>query len=166
MLNNIVGIILFCALFSAAWTWALVWIIERKENGYAQGALSFSDAFLVGAFALIFIYLTNFICLFAWPDRVVYYDLALATALAGFGLYRETLYKARASAGSRKLKAEARRLEAQIKKEPLNAAYFERLSEVLEKLGKKRKAAEAARHAAELDPTVRNSLRVKHLGGK
>lgn len=163
MLNGILGIILFSALFSAAWVWALVWVLERGDKRYRQNTLSFSDTFLAGAFAAIFIYLFNFIALVMRPDRVVYCDILLSTGLAGFALYRETVYKARAAAGLRRLRAEARLIEIHIKKDARNAAWFERLSEVREKLGENGKALEAARRAAELEPTQNNRGRLKRL---
>jgi hypothetical protein len=160
---GIFGIVTFCALFSAAWVWALVWILERGDKKYRQNTVSFADTFLVGALAAIFIYLINFTLLLAMPDRVFHYDILLATGLAGFGLYRETVYKARAAGRLRRLRAEARLLETHIKRDPGNAAYFERLSEVMEKLGEKEKAAEAAVMAARLAPTVKNLQRAKNL---
>jgi cytochrome c-type biogenesis protein CcmH/NrfG len=164
MLHSIFGIVVFSVLFSAAWVWALVWILERGDRTYRQNTVSFADTFLAGAIAAIFVYLLNFFALVLRPDRVVYYDILLSTALTGFGLYRETVYKARAAARGRRLRAEARLIENHLRKDPANAAWFERLSEVREKLGERERALWAARKAAELAPTVRNAGRVKHLG--
>jgi len=156
-------IIVYCTVFALAWTWALVWIIERKETRYTEGGVSFTDAFLIGAFLLIFVYISNIVVLIRWPRSAVVYDLLLVTGLAGFGLYKETLYKARAAFRWKRLRDEALALEWNITKDPANGAYYERLSEVYEKMGRKRRAIEAARAGAKLDPSIKNALRLKHL---
>ncbi len=159
-------IIIYCTVFTLVYTWALVWILERKEKEYGQGSISFTDAFMIGAFVVIFVYFSNIVVVMRWTRSAFIYDLALVTGLAAFGVYRETSYKARAGRGSRRLRAEARLMEGYIAKDPVNAAYFERLSEVREKLGEKDKALAAARRAAELDPIVKNTWRVKQLEEK
>lgn len=160
------GIIIYCTVFALAYTWALVWILERKEKRYGQGSISFTDAFSVGAFTVIFVYFSNIMVLIRWPRSAYLYDLALITALAGFGVYKETLYKARAAKVRHRQRAEVRLLEGHIAKDPANAAYFERLSEVYEKLGEQEDALTAAKMAVKLDPAVRNTWRVKQLEEK
>lgn len=160
----LVWIIIYSTLFALATTWALVSIIERKETAYMQGGVSFTDAFLIGAFFLLFIYISNMIILIRWPRSAILYDLAVVTGLAGFGLYRETRYKLRGVFRRRSLREEALNLEWNIAKDPANAAYYERLSEVYEELGNKARALEAARAAEKIDPErMRNSWRIKHL---
>ena len=162
----VLGIIVYCTLFTLAFAWALVWVLERKEKKYGQGSISFTDAFSVGSVVIIFVYFSNIVVFMRWPRSALAYDVALITALAAFGVYRETSYKARARKGNRRLRAEARLLEWHLSKDPANAAWFERLSEVYEKLWEKAKALAAARMAAKLDPAVRNAWRVKTLEGK
>ena len=162
----ILGIIIYCTVFTLVYAWALVWILERKEKKYRQGSISFTDAFMVGAFVLIFVYFSNIVVLMRWTRSAFIYDIALITGLAAFGVIRETSYKARAGKVNRRLRAEARLMEGYLAKDPVNAAYFERLSEVREKLGEKEKALAAARRAAELDPIVKNTWRVKQLEEK
>lgn len=156
-------IIIYCTVFALAWAWALVWILERKDRIHLAGSASFTDAFLLGAFFLIFIYISNMVVLVRWPRSAFFYDLALVTGLAGFGLYKETTYKVLAAFRWKRLRDEALALEWNIAKDPSNGAYYERLSEVYEKMGKKDRALEAAKAAAKLDPAVSNALRVKHL---
>jgi cytochrome c-type biogenesis protein CcmH/NrfG len=60
-------------------------------------------------------------------------------------------------------RAEIRLLETHISKDPSNAAYFGRVSELYEVLGKKEQALEAARMAEKLEPTARNRYRVEAL---
>jgi len=100
-----------------------------------------------------------------WTSAVFTYDLVLLAGLGAFAVYKEALYRTRDRAVSRHLRAEARLLERYMRKDPGNAAYFERASEIYEKLGDREKAVEAARMAAQLDPTVRNSWRFKDLLG-
>jgi tetratricopeptide (TPR) repeat protein len=128
-----------------------------------ESDISFSDAFLAGAFALIFVYLSNIIVILRWPRSAFFYDLILVTGLAGFGLYRETLHKTLAALRWKRLRDEALALELNITRDPENGAYYERLSEVYEKLKRPDKAIEAARLGLKLEPSVRNTLRVKHL---
>jgi len=160
------GIIIYCTVFTLAYAWALVWILERKEEKYRQGSISFTDVFIVVAFVVIFVYLSNIVVLIRWTRSAYLYDLFLITGLAGFGVYRETMYKARAAKVRHRQRAEVRLLESHIAKDPSNAAYFERLSEVYEKLGEKESALAAAKMAAKLDPAVRNDWRVKQLEEK
>ncbi len=156
----------YCIFFALAYAWALVWILERKEKKYGQGSFSFTDAFLVASLLGMMVYFTNTIVIMAWPGSALFYNLALLAGLGAFGIYRETAYKARAAKAARRQRAEARLLERHVKNDPANAAYFERLSEVYEKLGEKEKALEAARMAARLDPAVRNAWRVRMLEEK
>jgi hypothetical protein len=159
----LLGLVIYCTGFALIWTWTLVWILERKDKTFRQGTASFTDAFLSGAFSLVFVFISNIVILLRWPRSALLYDLLLVTGLAGFGLYRETLYKARAGFRRRTLRGEARALELNIVKDPSNGAYYERLSEVYEQLGEKGNAIETAKLAAKLDPSIRNGLRVKHL---
>jgi len=163
---GLLAILAYCTVFSLAYAWALVWILERKEKKYRQGTVSFTDAFIVGALVIMLVYISNIVVLIRWGSSALVYDLALIAALAGFGTYKETRYKFRAAKTAHRQRAEIRLLEHHIKQDPANAAYFERLSEVYEKLGENRKALEAARMALELHPDVRNSWRVKQLEGK
>ena len=160
------GILIYCTVFALAYTWALVWILERKEKKYAQGHISFTDAFSLGSFVIIFVYFSNIVVLIRWTRSAYIYDLALITALAGFGVYKETVYKARAAKANHRQRAEVRLLEHHIAKDPANAAFYERLSEVCEKLGENEKALATAKMAAKLDPAVRNTWRVKQLEEK
>lgn len=162
----VLEIVIYCALFTLSFAWALVWILERKEKRYGQGSISFTDAFSVGAVVTIFVYFSNIVVFMRWPRSALFYDIALITGLAAFGVYRETAYRARALKGRRRLRAEVRLLERYVVNDPANAAYFERLSEVYEKLGEKEKALAAARMAARLDPAVSNAWRVKQLEEK
>ncbi len=160
------GIIVYCTVFALAYAWAAVWMLERKEKKYRQGSSSFTDAFLVGAFILVFVYFSNMVVMMRWTDAAFTYDLALLAGLAAFAIYKEVLYRARDNYASRRMRAEARLLERYMLKDPGNAAYFERASELYEKLGDREKAIEAARMAAKLDPTVRNTWRFKELMGE
>ncbi|MCM2267325.1 MAG: hypothetical protein NDI60_06045 [Elusimicrobiales bacterium] len=161
----LLGIILYCTVFALAWAWGLVWILERREKKYLQGSLSFTDAFLAGSFFLVFVYISNIVVLVRWPRYAFVYDILLTTALAGFMLYKESRYRALAALRTRRQHAEVRLLELHLKKDPGNASYYERLSEVHEKLGNREQALETARMAAKLEPTVRNTWRLKNLEG-
>lgn len=162
----VLGIVIYCTLFTLAFAWGLVWVLERKDKKYRQGLISFTDAFSVGSVTIIFVYFSNIVVFMRWPRSALAYDVALVTGLAAFGIYRETSYRARARKGNRRLRAEARLLEWHLSKDPANAGWFERLSEIYEKLGEKEKALTAAKMAAKLDPTVRNDWRVKMLEEK
>jgi len=162
----VLGIIVYCTLFTLAFAWALVWVLERKDKKYRQGSISFTDAFSVGSVVIVFVYFSNIVVFMRWPRSALVYDILLVTCLAAFGIYRETSYKVRARKADRRLRAEARLLEWHLSKDPANAAWLERLSEVYEKLGEKEKALAAARLAAKLDPAVRNAWRVKTLEEK
>lgn len=161
----LLAVLIYGLLFSLLYAWAVVWLLERRDRRYRQGAGSFTDAFLPGSFVLIFVYISNIVVLVRWPSSAVMFDLALLGGLAAFAAYREILYKTRAGSASRKLRAEARLLERYMKKDPGNAALYERASEIYEELGERGLAVEAARVAAELDPTVRNSWRFRELLG-
>lgn len=156
-------ILLYCTVFSLAYSWVLVWILERREKKYGQGALSFTDAFASGAVTLVLVYASSLTLMTRSYRTGVTYDILLLTLLAGFCLYRESLYRVRAKKIRHRHLAEIRLLNAHIAKDPSNAVYYERLSEVFEKLEKKEEALEAARMAAKLDPAVRNQWRVRQL---
>lgn len=155
----------YCTVFALLWAWGLVWILERKEKKYREGRVNFTDAFLAGSFCLVFVYISNIVVLVRWPRAGILYEAALVTALAGFMFYRESGYKARAALRLHRLRAEVRLLETHLAKDPANASYHERLSELHETLGDKARALENARLAAKLEPTVRNAWRVKNLEG-
>lgn len=163
---GLLGIVIYCTLFSLAYAWTLVWILERKDKKYRQGTVSFTDALLPASLVIILVYVSNIVVLVRWGGSAALYDIALIAALAGFCVYKETRYKFRAAKVNHRQRAEVRLLEYHITKDPSNAAYFERLSEVYEKLGDKEKAMAAARRATEIAPDVRNTWRVKQLEGK
>lgn len=163
---GMLGIVVYCTLFSLAYAWALVWILERKEKKYGQGTVQFSDAFIFGSILIVFVYISNIVVLVRWGNSAALYDAALIAAMAGFGLYKESRYKLRAAKVAHRRRAEVRLLLYNITKDPANAAYFERLSEVYEKQGEKQKALAAARRAAAIAPDVRNTWRLKQLEGK
>ncbi|MHB0995909.1 MAG: hypothetical protein ACYC2I_06020 [Elusimicrobiales bacterium] len=159
----LLAVLVYGLLFALVYAWAVVWLLERRDRRFRQGAASFTDAFLPGAFVLIFVYIANIVVLVHWPSSAVMFDLTLLGGLAAFAAYRELLYRTHHRAGNKKLRAEARLLERHMKRDPGNAALFERASEVYEELGERALAVEAARIAAELDPTVRNSWRFREL---
>ena len=159
------GVIIYGTLFAVGYAWAVAWILERKDRKYRQGATSFTDAFIVGTFVLLFVYITNIIVLVRWPSSAINYDLVLLAALAAFSAYKELLYRGGDNSLRKRLRAEARLLERYMKNDPGNAALFERASEIYEELGEREKAIESARAAATLDPTVRNSWRFRELLG-
>ena len=157
------AVILYCTLFAVGYAWAVAWIMERRDKKYRQGNTSFTDAFMIGAIVLLVVYISNIIVLLRWPSSALMYDLVLLAGLGAFSGFRELLYRGRDTQSRRKLKAEARLLERYLKKDPGNAALFERASVIYEELGERELAIEAARAAAELDPTVRNSWRFREL---
>lgn len=163
---GLLAIIIYCTVFCLAYAWTLVWILERKEKKYGQGAVSFTDGFVIGSFVVIFVYLSNIVVLIRWGGSAFLYDVALVAALAGFGVYKESRYKLRAAKVAHRRRAEARLLEHHLKKDPANAACYERLSEVYEKLGENGRAAAAARRAVEIAPDTRNAWRLKQLERK
>lgn len=163
---GLLGIVVYCSLFALAYAWTLVWILERKEKKYRQGITSFTDALLPGSLVIVFVYISNIVALMRWGSSAALYDMALIAAMAGFCVYKETRYKLRAAKVDHRRRAEVRLLEYHITKDPANAAYFERLSEVYEKLGEREKALAAARHATKIAPDVRNTWRIKQLEGK
>jgi tetratricopeptide (TPR) repeat protein len=157
------AILIYGVLFAGLYAWGVVWILERRDRKYRQGTTVFTDAFLTGSWVLLSVYISNIIVMLRWPSSAVTYDLVLLAGLAAFAGYRELLYRGLHSEVRRKLRAEARLLEQYMKKDPGNAALWERASEIYEELGEHGKAVEAARAAAELDPTVRNSWRFRTL---
>ncbi len=162
----ILKVLLFCTVFAIAYSWVLVWILERKEKKYGQAMLSFTDAFLTGALVLVIVYVSNILVFIARPGAALTYNITLVTLLAAFCLYKETAYKVLDGRLRQRRLAEVRRLETHIAKDPANAACFERLSEVYEMLGEKGQALDTARMAARLEPTARNRWRIKFLEGK
>lgn len=160
---QVIKILAFCTAFALAYSWVLVWILERREKKYGQSMLSFTDAFLAGAVTLLFVFLSTILVFFRWHRYAATYVAALITVLAAFCLYKETVYKLLEEKVRRRRRAEIRLLELHIKKDPSNAALFGRVSELYEKLGKKPQALEAARMAEKLEPTESNRCRLKHL---
>lgn len=153
----------YCAVFAAAYAWVLVWILERREKKYGQGETAFSDAFLAGALALISVYLSNLAVLLLWPRSAAAFNVLLVTLLAGFCLYRESVYKLERKRAERRRRAEIRLLNVHIAHDPANAAWFGRLAELYDRLGEKKRALEAAAMAEKLEPTERNRWRLKRL---
>lgn len=153
----------YSAIFAVVYSWLVVWIIERREKKYGQGTLMFSDAFLAGSLTLFSVFISNMLVFVTWPRSAASFNVFLVTALAGFCLYRESVYKLDAKRIERRLRAEVRLLNIYISKDPSNTAYYGRLCDVYAKLGDKRSALEAARMAFKLEPTVRNRLRVEQL---
>lgn len=159
----LIGAILYAGAFAAAYAWALTWILERRESKYGQGTLHSADALGAGLYVFAFVFFSNLLIVATKPAYAGLYAGALITALAGFCLYKESVYKMRARRVKRRRRAEVRLLEKYISRDPGNASYYERLSEVHENLGDKKEALKAARMAAELEPTVGNHWRVKEL---
>jgi cytochrome c-type biogenesis protein CcmH/NrfG len=161
----LIGTIFYAGAFAAAYAWALAWILERRDRKYGQGAVHSADALGAGLYVFAFVFFSNLLIVSTKPAYAALYAGALITALAGFCLYRESVYKMRARRVDHRRRAEVRLLEHHIAKDPGNASYYERLSEVYENLGDKKKALETARMAAKMDPTVRNHWRLKSLEG-
>lgn len=155
----------YSTLFALAYSWVLVWILERREKKYGQGALSFSDAFLTGSVSLFLVYISNFTVLMMRPSSAGSFNVLLVTALAGFCFYKESTYKLQQKRIAHRWRAEVRLLNIYISKDPANAAYFGRLSDLYARLGEKDRALEAARMAEKLEPTERNRWRLKQLNG-
>lgn len=155
----------YSTLFALAYSWVLVWILERREKKYGQGALSFSDAFLTGSVSLFLVYISNFTVLMMRPSSAGSFNVLLVTALAGFCFYKESTYKLQQKRIAHRWRAEVRLLNIYISKDPANAAYFGRLSDLHARLGEKDRALEAARMAEKLEPTERNRWRIKQLNG-
>ena len=91
-------LILYCAFFALACAGAVVWILERRDKKYGQGAASFTDAFPAGAAVLVFVFLSDLFLLLKSARMAAFYDLLLAAGLLIFILRREAGYKARAKA--------------------------------------------------------------------
>ncbi|MDA8132259.1 MAG: hypothetical protein M0011_12210 [Elusimicrobia bacterium] len=149
--------------FALVYSWVVVWILERREKKYGQGETAFSDTFLSGSVTLIFVYLANITVFAMRPDSALSFNILLVTGLAGFCLYRESLYKLDARKIKHRLLAEVRLVNIYISKDPSNAAYYGRLCDIYIKLGERREALEAARMAARLEPTERNRWKIKQL---
>lgn len=160
------GILAFNGLFAVAFSWALVWAIERREKKYGLAGPSLSDAFLAGALSLFFSFLGGVSVMFLWPRLYSTFVVGACTALAGYCLYRESLYKLERRRIDHRLRAEVRLINIHISKDPSNAAYYHRLTDLYEKLGDARQALQAAEMALKLEPTVRNHLRADHLRRK
>ncbi|MEW5907128.1 MAG: hypothetical protein AB1734_10180 [Elusimicrobiota bacterium] len=159
----LIGTIFYAGAFAAAYAWALTWILERRDRKYGQGAVSSADSLAAGLYVFAFVFFSNLLIVSTKPAHAGLYAGALITALAGFCLYRESVYKLRAKRVNHRRLAEVRLLRIHIARDPGNASYYERLSEVYENLGDKKEALETARMAAKLEPTVRNHWRLKHL---
>ncbi len=163
---RLIQILVYATVFALLYSWVLVWILERREKVYGQGALSFSDAFLAGSVTLILVYLANIMVLAMWPRSALSFNVGLVTALAGFCLYKESTYKLEARRIERRRRAEVRLLNIYIAKDPSNAAYYTTLSRLYERLGEKEQALEAAKMALKLEPTARNRCRIEELEGR
>ena len=153
----------YSTVFALVYSWVVVWIIERREKKYGQGTIMFSDAFLTGSVTLIFVYLSNILVFVMWPGSAATFNVFLVTALAGFCLYRESVYQFNAKKIQPRLRAEVRLVNIYISKDPANAAYYGRLCDIHAKLGEKALALEAARMANKLEPTARNRVRIEQL---
>jgi len=153
----------YSTVFALVYSWVVVWIIERREKKYGQGTILFSDAFLAGSVTLVFVYLANILVFVMWPRSAATFNVFLVTALAGFCLYRESVYQLDAKKIRHRLLAEVRLVNIYICKDPANAAYYGRLCDIYAKLGEKGPALEAARMANKLEPTTRNRLRIQQL---
>lgn len=160
---RILQALVYSTVFALAYSWVLVWILERREKKYGQGALSFSDAFLAGSVTLVLVYLSNLFVFIIWPRSAASFNVLLITALAGFCFYKESSYKLQQKRIAHRWRAEVRLLNIYISKDPANAAYFGRLSDLHCKLGEKERALEAARMAEKLEPSERNRWRIKQL---
>lgn len=156
-------ILSYALIFSVACSGTVVWILERREKKYGLGGISMSDAFLAAAAFLIFVYLSTLVVLLRWPGYGGTFSVLVITALAGFCLYRESIYKLQQRKLDHRDQAEVRLMLTHIAKDPGNSAYFMRLSELYEKLGNKKQAIEAAEMVFKLEPTERNRFRLKHL---
>ncbi len=159
----VLGIIVFCTVFSLGYTAALAWVLERKESRYGQGSYSFTDVFLPASLTLIVVYFLNIVLLIRYARLTLPVDGALCAALALFWFWRERKFKASASRAIERLRAEMSLLADQVQADPSNPVWFERISELYEKLGDTERALEAARRAAALDPAVARTWRVKKL---
>jgi len=160
---NPIFIIGYCTLFALTYAWALVSIIERGEKKYRQSPVSFNDSLLAGSFILLAVFISNIAIMIKAPRNALFYNLALLTGLLGYMIYREAGYRRLESGRDRNLRTEMRVIDHHSANDPSNAVFFERASEIFEKLGELDNALEAARRAAKLGPTVHNLWRLKHL---
>lgn len=171
-------------LLAAAFLWAL------GRIGASRGkTINLPAGFAAGAAIFTLIYAFNRMGLAHWPKTVAAADLLLlAVALAmpalrqgrrflrlreakarrdghepaGSGLFSKVM-KRPLSPGELRLKIEVANLENMLKIDPGSTCCLEKLSELYEKLGKRKMALDAARAAARQDPTVRNKWRVAEL---
>ena len=93
----VLGIIVFCTVFSLGYTAALAWVLERKESRYGQGSYSFTDVFLPASLTLIVVYFLNIVLLIRYARLTLPVDGALCAALALFWSWRERKFKASAA---------------------------------------------------------------------
>ncbi|OGR78847.1 MAG: hypothetical protein A2X32_08340 [Elusimicrobia bacterium GWC2_64_44] len=156
-------VLAYCTAFALVYSWIVVWIIERREKKYGQGTIMFSDAFLAGSLTLFCVLISNLLVFVMWPTSAASFNVFLVTLLAGFCLYRESVYQLDAKKIRHRLRAEARLVNIYISKDPANAAYYGRLCDIYAKLGEKAPALEAARMANKLEPTARNRVRIQQL---
>ncbi len=167
MPENTFAIVMFCAVSGLAFSGAVIRILAKKARRLRRQSTPFSHAFLTGAVTFSFVYFINRLSFPLRPKATIAVNLALLAGIFFFRVLRKKirrLYRRRPKIEKNPhLRAEAAALEQMLKRDPLNAFCFEKLSEIYEKMGDRSRALEAAYAASRLDPTMKNQWRVEDL---
>ncbi len=158
-----IGTMIFSAVAGAAVASAALWML--KEAGAARRRTINPPAGFLAA-ALIFgaVYAADRAAFPVLPGLTWSLNLAVVAGLLLYHWIRRKAAAVRpANIANPHLLAEIASLERMLQRDPLNAFCHEKLSELHEKLGRRDLALRAARAAADLDPTVKNRLRVEEL---
>lgn len=163
MNGNIFAAVLFSLTGGASVAAAALWAL-KKAGAARRKSINPPAGFLAGTLIFVAVY---------GADRAFFKADAAAAALANVLAVAVLLalpwFKKKAKVVRQRdprhqhLRAEVAALERMLQRDPLNAFCHERLSELHEQCARPDLALQAARAAAELDPTVKNRLRVEEL---
>lgn len=168
MPETTLGVILFCSLSGAAYSWAALWLLGRKAKASRRRKAHFPHAFFAGSVTFTLVYFINRLCFPARPEATAVLNLALLAAVFIVPVVvkrvRKKILRRRPKAAKKHPRyAEAAALERMFSQDPLNAFCPEKLSEIYEEMGEYDKALAAAEQAAKLDPSVKNKWRAEDL---
>ncbi|OGS42311.1 MAG: hypothetical protein A3J79_06505 [Elusimicrobia bacterium RIFOXYB2_FULL_62_6] len=150
--------------YSGTLTYLVVSTLKRRGEKYGLGTVSQPDLFLVGTPLYLLSFLANiFLAVKLTPNAFLLLQAAGAALAGGYAAVMELRYRAAARFYRREMLDEIAALWKELDKDPLNAAWLERLAELYKKTGDIEAAVACAGKAFALDPTRLNEWKLEAL---
>lgn len=151
-------------IYSGTLTYLVVSTLRRRGEKYGLGTVRTPDLFLIGTPLYLLSFLFNvFLAIKLTSMSFLLLQAAGAAAAGGYAAVAELGYRKASRLYRQEMLDEIAVLWKELEKDPLNAAYFERLAELYKKTGDLKAALASAEKAFALDPTRLNDWKVEAL---